>query len=299
MTTFIICAWGANDVIRPVEIDLEEALDAGQASLSNSNRFIATYIAQQIEKQFSRSQASRAITNIEQIVRYMNPLLGTYISGLAVRVPGVIDGPTTSGNGASGTGISQKDLDALRARYENLLKSERGQRAQSEARCSMLENMLRNEQSQAAQLQAKIQSVEQQRMEAEAKLRAATLELQQRERQLQDITNERDTLLAERTALETQHQFDEQRASGLEQQLRAAMQRIHETEQHLAQAMQYIASLEGDLRIARDERNDAMKQKERLLEQLKKCQSRVVASHRSIVPKDGDETLPDWLKRGV
>jgi chromosome segregation ATPase len=136
-------------------------------------------------------------------------------------------------------------------------------------------------------------------MEAEAKQHAATLELQQRERQLQDITNERDTLLAERTALETQHQFAEQRASGLEQQLQAAIQRIHETEQHLAQAMQYIASLEGDLRIARDERNDVMKQKERLLEQLKKCQSRVVASHRSSVPKDGDETLPDWLKRGV
>src|SRR4051794_10958713 len=92
MIMFVLYIHSNNDVIRPIEIDLGPVYAAKDANPGNTGYAMAQEIARQIEQNLPTSQASRALDGIQQVTNFINPLLSTYLNGIAIRVPGNVEG---------------------------------------------------------------------------------------------------------------------------------------------------------------------------------------------------------------
>ncbi len=79
-----------------MEIDVAAVNEAGEAAHGNSTAAMAQALARQIDGRLRTTRASQNLHALEAIVRHMDPLFSTYITGIAVRVPGTITGADAS-----------------------------------------------------------------------------------------------------------------------------------------------------------------------------------------------------------
>jgi hypothetical protein len=230
MQNYTLYIHGSNDVIRSVQIDLAEVYAAPQNDWQRAaTEAMAREIAAQIERLFPKSQASRALTTITPIVKFMNFATGGYLDGIVVPVPGVIDEPVQQNTPPGiATAQVQKQIEQLKNQYEQVLQKER---AIALAQQTKLENDLATRQQELAAAQASLQMLrprekrlqqalqqeEQRRMDLEARVQEMGLRIAALEQQLQQAKKKLSTSSQDIGELKIKVQTLQQQQSANEQ----------------------------------------------------------------------------------
>jgi chromosome segregation ATPase len=158
---FILYIHPSSGPITPLEIDLNPVVLAGDSSPRNTTAAMARALAAQVEKRFSESRARENLPGFERVVPYLNQLLATYISGIVVRVPGIInDGSSSTSNSPS----VQNRIAEIEQVYNERLKNEQDQHAQTRSQLFQMQISL-NEAQMLLQEQLQLHGVEKQRLD--------------------------------------------------------------------------------------------------------------------------------------
>jgi hypothetical protein len=249
--------------ITPLEIDLTPIELVGETSPRNSTAAMARALAAQIEKRLEQSRAREVVPAFERVIPYINPLLETYVSGIVVRVPGVIN---DEGN-SSGTSVEERI-----AGIEQLHK-ERLEIVQNQTRSQLFEMQMKlhEAQNQAQSLQQQLQVW---RVEQQQQLQSVERQrLQDTEEKLEEAKNE---FAAER---------QEKARIGL--QLELAQQRIGNLEAELD-------NLGDDLDSAREEATTARMDREPLLKTIEEQKKVIAELHKAANPSPVISPIPHF-----